>query len=160
MKCYVQYLGVVDSDHGVHPVPFKPGLNIVTGKSSKGKSAILDIFDYCLGSSEDTIPEGIITDRAKLFFTVLRFPTMAVVTGRAAAGNRCFLREISGPAVDNVLQLIEDVDTFFTPQFFQHKSEFIKGLGRYFGVTLENIDTDPLHKEMTGKWSATPSVRS
>lgn len=160
MKCYVQYLGVVDSDHGVHHVPFKPGLNIITGKSSKGKSAILDIFDYCLGSSEDTIPEGIITDRTKLFFTVLRFPIMAVVTGRAAAGNRCFLREISGPAVGNVLQLIEDVDTFFTPQFFQHKSDFIKSLGRYFGVTLENIDTDPLHKEMTGKWSATPSVRS
>lgn len=67
MKCYVQYIGVVDSDHTVHHVPFEPGLNIVTGKSSKGKSAILDIFDYCLGSSEDTIPEGIITDRAKTF---------------------------------------------------------------------------------------------
>lgn len=160
MKCYVEYIGVVDKEDGVHHVPFKPGLNIVTGRSSKGKSAILDIFDYCLGSSEDTIPEGIITDRAKLFFTVLRFPTISVVTGREAAGNRCFLREISGPAVDNVLELIEDVATFFSPNFFQYKSEFIKSLGRYFGVTLENIDTDPLHKEMTGKWSATPSVRS
>lgn len=160
MKCYVQYIGVVDSDHNVHHVPFEPGLNIVTGKSSKGKSAILDIFDYCLGSSEDTIPEGIITDRAKTFFTVLRFPSMAVVTGRAVASNRCFLREISGQAVDNVLQLIEDVDTFFTSNFFQPKADFLKSLGRYFGVTLENIDTDPLQQEMTGKWSATPSVRS
>lgn len=103
MKCYVNYLGVVDKDNGVHHVPLAPGLNIITGKSSKGKSAILDIFDYCLGSSEDTIPEGIITDRAKYFFTVLRFATMAVVVGRAAASNRCFLREVSGPAVDNVL---------------------------------------------------------
>lgn len=160
MKCYVEYIGVVDKEDGVHHVPFKPGLNIVTGRSSKGKSAILDIFDYCLGSSEDTIPEGIITDRAKLFFTVLRFPTITVVTGREASGSRCFLREISGPAVDSVLELIEDVATFFSPNFFQYKSEFIKSLGRYFGVTLENIDTDPLHKEMTGKWSATPSVRS
>ncbi len=160
MKCYVRYIGVVDKDHGVHHVPFEPGLNIVTGKSSKGKSAILDIFDYCLGSSEDTIPEGVITDCAKLFFTVLRFPTMAVVVGRAAASNRCFLREISGPPLDTVLQLIEEVDTFFTPNFFQPKADFIKSLGRYFGVTLKNIDTDPLQQEMTGKWSATPSVRS
>ncbi|AXL70982.1 DUF3732 domain-containing protein [Pseudomonas aeruginosa] len=160
MKCYVRYIGVVDKEHDVHHVPFEPGLNIVTGRSSKGKSAILDIFDYCLGSSEDTIPEGIITDRAKLFFTVLRFPTMAVVVGRAVASNRCFLREISGPSVDNVLQLIEDVDAFFTSNFFQPKADFIKSLGRYFGVTLENIDTDPLQQEMTGKWSATPSVRS
>jgi hypothetical protein len=160
MKCYVSYIGVVDKDHGVHHVPFTPGLNIITGKSSKGKSAILDIFDYCLGSSEDTIPEGIITDRAKYFFTVLRFPTIAVVVGRAAASNRCFLREISGPAADNVLPLIEDVNAFFTTNFFQHKTDFMKSLGRYFGVTLENIDTDPLQQEMTGKWSATPSVRS
>ncbi|WP_248916475.1 DUF3732 domain-containing protein [Pseudomonas moorei] len=160
MKCYVEYIGVVDKEHGVHHVPFKPGLNIVTGRSSKGKSAILDIFDYCLGSSEDTIPEGIITDRAKYFFTVLRFPGVSVVTGRMAAGNSCFLRELSGPAVDDALELIEDVDTFFTQNFFQHKDAFLKSLGRYFGVTLQNIDTDPLHKEMTGKWSATPSVRS
>lgn len=160
MKCYVRYIGVVDKDHAVHHVPFEPGLNIVTGKSSKGKSAILDIFDYCLGSSEDTIPEGVITDRATLFFTVLRFPSMAVVVGRAAASNRCFLREISGPSLETVLQLIEEVDTFFTPNFFQPKADFIKSLGRYFGVTLKNIDTDPLQQEMTGKLSATPSVRS
>lgn len=160
MKCYVKYIGVVDKDGDVHVVPFEPGLNIVTGKSSKGKSAILDIFDYCLGSSEDTIPEGTITERTKLFFTVLRFPTIAVVIGRVAAGNRCFLRELSGPEVDNILQLIKDVDVFFSPHFFQHKAEFIKSIGRYFAVTLQNIDVDPLHKEMTGKWSATPSVRS
>ncbi|GFM86345.1 ATPase [Pseudomonas cichorii] len=160
MKCYVSYLGVVDNQHAVHHVPFMPGLNIITGKSSKGKSAVLDIFDYCLGSSEDTIPEGIITDRAKYFFTVLRFPTVAIVVGRAASSNRCFLREVSGPAADNVLPLIEDVDAFFTTHFFQHKAEFLKSLGRHFGVTLENIDTDPLQQEVTGKWSATPSVRS
>ncbi|MGY4025957.1 DUF3732 domain-containing protein [Aeromonas rivuli] len=160
MKCYVKYIGVVDKDDEVHAVPFEPGLNIVTGKSSKGKSAILDIFDYCLGSSEDTIPEGIITERAKLFFTVLRFPTISIVIGRVAASNRCFLRELSGLEVANTLQLIENVNTFFSPHFFQHKADFIKSLGRYFAVTLENIDVDPLHKEITGKWSATPSVRS
>ena len=114
MKCYVKHIGLVDKHGEVHAVPFEPGLNIVTGKSSKGKSAILDIFDYCLGSSEDTIPEGLITDRAKLFFTVLRFPTIALVIGRDAAGDRCFLCEISGPEAGNVLQLIEDVDAFFS----------------------------------------------
>ncbi len=160
MKCYVKYIGVVDKNSEVHFVPFEPGLNIVTGKSSKGKSAILDIFDYCMGSSEDTIPEGIITERARLFFTVLRFPTTAVVIGRYAANNRCFLREISGIEVANTLQLIENVDTFFSQRFLQPKADFIKSLGRYFAVTLENIDVDPLHKEITGKWSPTPSIRS
>ena len=50
MKCFVRYIGVVDHDNNTHYVPLKRGLNIITGKSSKGKSAILDIFDYCMGS--------------------------------------------------------------------------------------------------------------
>ncbi|CAI1197303.1 Uncharacterised protein [Serratia liquefaciens] len=160
MMCYIKYIGVIDNNNNVHSIPFQPGLNIVTGKSSKGKSAILDIFDYCMGSSENTIPEGIITERAKLFFTVLRFPSFAVVIGRVSDSKRCFLREISGAEMDDTLQLIEDVENFFSQNYFQYIAEFIKSLGRYFAVTLDNIDMDPLHKEITGKSSPTPSVRS
>lgn len=160
MKCYVRYIGVVDQDDVVHSVPFEPGLNIITGKSSKGKSAILDIFDFCMGSSEDTIPEGVITERAKLFFTALRFQTVVVVIGRLLGTKRCFIREVYGPAIDDVHTLIEDASAFFAPSFFQHRDEFLKSLGRYFQVTLENIDVDPLLKDITGKKSATPSVRS
>lgn len=160
MNCYVRYIGLVDQDNEVHTVPFEPGLNIVTGKSSKGKSALLDIFDFCMGSSEDTIPEGIISERAKLFFTALRFPSMVVVIGRVLGTKRCFLREVTGPKVDEILDLIKNVDEFFVDRHFIHRDEFVKSLGRHFGVTLENVDVDPLHKEITGQKSATPSVRS
>lgn len=34
------------------------GLNIVTGASKTGKSALLDIVDYCWGRDECTVPEG------------------------------------------------------------------------------------------------------
>lgn len=38
-----------------------PGrLNIITGASKTGKTALIEIMDYCLGSSECGIPEGII----------------------------------------------------------------------------------------------------
>lgn len=160
MRCYIKFIGVVDVEDEVHVVHFKRGLNVITGKSSKGKSAILDIFDYCLGSSEDTIPVGIITERAKLFFTVLRFATISLVIGRSAGSNRCFLREVTGAGAQKTLPLIKHVSEFFSTGFFQPRADFIKSLGRYFGVTLENVDTDPLHKAITGKWSPTPSVRS
>ena len=40
---------------------FKPGhLNIITGASKTGKTALIEIMDYCLGSSECRIPAGII----------------------------------------------------------------------------------------------------
>lgn len=160
MMCYVNYIGVIDNDYNIHSVSFTPGLNIITGKSSKGKSAILDIFDYCMGSSENTIPEGIITERTRLFFTVLRFSNLAIVIARVANSKRCFLREVTGSEMDNILQSIEDVKSFFNKSYFVYKDEFIKSLGRYFAVTIENVDVDPLRKEVTGKKSPTPSVRS
>ena len=42
-------------------VKLQPGaLNIITGASKTGKTALIEIIDYCLGSSECYIPEGII----------------------------------------------------------------------------------------------------
>lgn len=55
MKSVIYEMGVIDNNDKKHPVYFKSGLNIVTGASSTGKSALIEIFDYCLGSSEDTI---------------------------------------------------------------------------------------------------------
>lgn len=44
----------------------KPGqLNIITGSSKTGKTALIEIIDYCLGSSECYIPEGIIRKTVK-----------------------------------------------------------------------------------------------
>lgn len=161
MKCYVRYIGVIDQENESHSVKFKQGLNVITGKSSKGKSAILDIFDYCMGSSEDTIPQGIITQRAKIFFTVWRFTGMAVVAGRRADNaNQCFLREVSGQQAKYVLDYVQDVDNFFTAQYQLSRIEFSKSLGRYFGVTMDDIDTDPLQKQLTHQKSPTPSIRS
>ena len=44
-------------------LPLRPGeLNIITGSSATGKSAIIAIVDYCLGRGECLIPEGVIRD--------------------------------------------------------------------------------------------------
>lgn len=51
MKSYVKYIGLVDKEDKIHSVQFTTGVNIITGKSSTGKSAIIEIFDYCMGSS-------------------------------------------------------------------------------------------------------------
>jgi hypothetical protein len=42
-------------------VPFKlGGVNIITGRSKTGKSAIIEIVEFCLGRSDFRVPEGII----------------------------------------------------------------------------------------------------
>jgi hypothetical protein len=45
----------------VRELPFRIGaLNILTGASKTGKSAIIDIIDYCTGRSECYVADGVI----------------------------------------------------------------------------------------------------
>lgn len=47
MKSYVKYIGLVDKNNKIHSVEFNR-LILITGKSSTGKSAMIEIFDYCM----------------------------------------------------------------------------------------------------------------
>lgn len=60
----MQLLAIVlyHEDGRTRRLDFKPGaLNIVTGQSETGKSALLTIIDYCLGRDSMRVPVGIIS---------------------------------------------------------------------------------------------------
>lgn len=43
----------------VRTIPLRPGaVNIITGASKTGKSALIEVVDYCLGSQDCNVPEG------------------------------------------------------------------------------------------------------
>lgn len=55
-------------------VPFKKGrVNIFTGGSATGKSALIDIVDYCLGRTKCMVPEGIIRETVAWFALKVQF---------------------------------------------------------------------------------------
>lgn len=56
--------------------------NIITGGSATGKSALIEIVDYCLGSSECLIPEGVIRETVSWFGLKLQFPTGQMFVAR------------------------------------------------------------------------------
>lgn len=82
MKTFIHEIGVIDKKGSKHPVHFKKGLNVVTGKSSTGKSALIEIFDYCFGSGENTIPKGVITSSAALYYVALSVNEQDIVIAR------------------------------------------------------------------------------
>jgi hypothetical protein len=47
-------------------------VNIITGRSLTGKSAIVDIIDYCMGRSTFNIPEGVIRDAVAWYGVIFR----------------------------------------------------------------------------------------
>ena len=67
MKSFIKYMGVIDQYDNCHHIDMHEGLNIITGRSSTGKSAIIELFDYCTGSSDNTIPSGVITEVSNTF---------------------------------------------------------------------------------------------
>lgn len=65
---------------------FKPGaLNIVTGQSETGKSALLTIIDYCLGRTEMNVPVGIISS------TVAWYGSLWEIEGTGPQALRAFV---------------------------------------------------------------------
>lgn len=66
-------------------LPFNPeGLNIITGRSSTGKSALSDIVEYCMGRSAFNIPEGVIRDKVSWYGVIYQFTGEQVLIAKPA----------------------------------------------------------------------------
>lgn len=52
-------------------VKFKRGLNVIPGDSKTGKSTLIEILDYCFGSDECTVPDGIVRSRVAWYGVLL-----------------------------------------------------------------------------------------
>ena len=63
---------------------FSPGkVNIITGSSATGKSAIIDIVDYCLGSTDCPISIGVIRDTVSWFGLRIQLDSKQMFIARA-----------------------------------------------------------------------------
>src|ERR1035437_2041030 len=57
-------------------------VNIITGESKTGKTALIDIIDYCLGIGDCKISEGVIRDTVEWFGIVLQMPSDQIFIAR------------------------------------------------------------------------------
>lgn len=71
MKSYIKAIIIFNENDEKRVVPLKQGVNIITGESKTGKSALVEIIDYCLCSTRCTIPKGKITDFSYLYVLVM-----------------------------------------------------------------------------------------
>jgi len=99
MSFSIKALVLYSHDNEQRVVLFRPhGLNIITGKSKTGKSAIIDIVDYCLGRGSFNIAEGFIRKRVAWFGLHLTKDGDEVFIARdnpgpgATTGSKVFIR--------------------------------------------------------------------
>ncbi|WP_110673787.1 DUF3732 domain-containing protein [Salinicola sp. RZ23] len=156
MKTLVYEIGVIDKQGNKHPVGFKEGLNVVTGKSSTGKSALIEIFDYCFGSGENTIPKGVITTRAAIYYVALSVNQQDMVIARDPdIATKAFFRRIES-------FIPEDIGSdYFNSTYFRPLDEFKKHLRDFF-LDIDDVDESlatRANRRFNAK-AATPSIRS
>lgn len=82
-------------------VSLGPGLNVITGDSKTGKSALLDIVDYCFGRKEESVAGERIREAVSWYGVLLRTDDMYIFLGRP--------RPARGAASNQQAMLVESV---------------------------------------------------
>lgn len=79
----IQSVVLYSLDGRINEIPFDLGrVNILTGPSGRGKSALLSVIDYCLGASRFEIPAGVISNSVSWFALKLDFGTERLFVAR------------------------------------------------------------------------------
>lgn len=154
MKCHIVCLGVIDKSNKQHSVSFSEGLNVITGASKTGKSAMIDIFDFCMGSSEFTVPAGVIRNTAATYFLVLSIEESYLVLARSSETKKHALKTHTS---------LPDITKFSNESLVCDVSQkdFKEDLSRRFGLDISDLDEDLSIKEyrFQNKKGARASIR-
>jgi hypothetical protein len=158
MKSYIRYLGVFDNAGHCHYIDFNPGVNIITGRSSTGKSALIEIFDYCFGNGNNTIPDGVITENANRYFVVINIKDTNLIIARNQAEKINYVFYKIDPDLDSIDTLTPE---YFSDDYLLPIKTFKEGIGRFLGIDIsdadENIDNNNFHNYVK---KGHPSIRN
>ncbi|MER9030815.1 DUF3732 domain-containing protein [Mesorhizobium sp. M0674] len=80
----IKSIHIYSNDDRRRDVIFNDGLNVITGRSSTGKSALSDIIEYCMGRSTFNVPEGVIRDHVAWYAVIYRFEGEQVLVAKPA----------------------------------------------------------------------------
>ncbi len=155
METRIKYIGLIDKDGIRHGVTLHEGLNIVTGRSSTGKSALIEIFDYCMGADVETIPVGVITERAKVYFMLILINGSQWVIGHSQTEKGAYYIQLDDKLEDEKGITLE----YFNEGNLLRRREFRRELGFLFGLNIPNTKEKD-DEEYTNKIKGRPSVRN
>ncbi len=138
MNCYIKQIRIFGNDGTNRCLKLTKGLNVVTGVSKRGKSALIEIVDYCLCSSLNTIPKGKIESYAKLFCVVLRLKDGYLIIARPAwkldGASKIYVRFESDFSIIHKL----NIEYFDSLPLLKIKGAGQDDIERYIGLRVVN----------------------
>jgi hypothetical protein len=130
-------------------VVFHPGVvNVISGASKTGKSAVIPIIDYCLASDKCAIPVGVIREHCSWFGVLID----------TVEGQKLLARREPGDQQSTSDMVLIEGDKIEVPQRIDGKSSSVSTvkamLNRLAGLT--NLDFEP---DAEGSFKSRPSFR-
>lgn len=145
MKSYIKSIIIFDKNGKKRTVPLEQGVNIITGESKTGKSALVEIIDYCLCSTRCTVPKGKITEFAYLYALVMLIGNSTYVIARYNwddGGKMLFSKEAENFSPENL-----EINYFAEKTALSYK-DVKNEIECALGLFITNIVTD---SEQQGK---------
>ena len=139
MKSYIKAIVLFNKNGEKRVVALEPGVNIITGESKTGKSALVEIIDYCLCSTRCTVPKGTITNFTSLYVLVMFVKDHTLVIARQSwndSGKMFISREKDDFDANNL-----ELD-YFEGKQFQNVKEIQTEIECEFGLLVSNMVTD------------------
>jgi hypothetical protein len=142
MSTKIKQIAVFSNTGSKRFIPFEDGLNIITGDSKTGKSALIEIIDYCLFSSRSSVPVGKITDFAELFVVIYKVNDYYIVIGRPAPKtgnmNKAYLK------IETDYKVIEEInyDYFNDIVLKPIKNDVQNDFEELIGLSLKRLESD------------------
>ncbi|MCZ8090289.1 DUF3732 domain-containing protein [Flavobacterium sp.] len=150
MNIHISRIFLFDNEAEKRTVKLNEGLNIITGDSKTGKSAIIEIVDYCLFSSRSTIPKGIINNWVDLFCIVLKTNDKFIIIARPSSksidGNKTYFN------IETDDKFLENFDkTYFDKIELKNVKENQIEFEKHIGLSVIDTRTDEDDKKESGK---------
>lgn len=98
----IKSIHIYSDDGRRRDIAFHDGLNVITGRSLTGKSALSDIVEFCMGRSTFNVPEGVIRDKVAWYAVIYRLEGEEVMVAKPApapgalSGSTVMLRRGAG----------------------------------------------------------------
>lgn len=148
-----------DIRRSIRVIPFEPNkINIITGESGTGKSALTWIIDYCLGSEKCSIPVGLIRDVTEWFGLHLKLANTEMIVARRNPGEQQTTSDLywteglnlSAPAIVQRNARVEDLKNRFNqishlPSLDFSTSEEVGFAGRPSCRDMASFNFQPQH---------------
>ena len=143
MKATISNIALFSFDCEVRLLSFTEGLNIITGDSKTGKSALIEIVDFCLFAKRSTIPVGKVTEWTQYFSVVYEVGSKSLIIVRSLEKiNDCYFAVESNFDVEKELTC-EYLETLNLKKIKDAQIEFEQHLGLSVTSTKESNSQEP-----------------